>query len=201
MNLRIVGIFLLILSNVNTSFEYETTDVRSDYDDEDDYYSDYNGEERVNDQDDDYDNDYNSNQVNRDQPYNCPLQCKCQFVKNRPDPYYDEDKDTLSTDSESSTDAEFDYSTEYDRPRLRRQQTDQINNSRLHGDDYDDDYNDYDDTYDADSSSSSGQKSSPNGSVRHSIKYDIIVDCSGQNLHSIGNLFDYDFPLERIVNL
>lgn len=32
-------------------------------------------------------------------------------------------------------------------------------------------------------------------------KYDIHIDCSGLNLNSIGNLFDYDFPVEQIVSL
>ena len=31
--------------------------------------------------------------------------------------------------------------------------------------------------------------------------YDIHIDCSGLNLNSIGNLFDYDFPVEQIVSL
>jgi hypothetical protein len=58
------------------------------------------------------------------------------------------------------------------------------------------DYEDVDD-YDEDATTSTTRRKRKAASV----KYDIRLDCSSQGLDTISNLFDYDFPLDRIVSL
>lgn len=125
----------------------------------------------------------NQAQTTTSSPYQCPLQCRCWF--NKP-----ASSNTLVLGSNGeSNDYYEDDETENETKRSRRSSFYKRagSNSRSNNTDYDDEY---------DSASEQKQKDTD-----HHHKYDITVDCTGQGLSSISNLFDYDFPLEQIVSL
>lgn len=113
------------------------------------------------------------------QPYNCPSQCKCHYKKTKifNQDYFQEDA--------------YDYDNESVKLKKirKRNQVGHININKTMSS-----YaleNDYDDEVKLKSSKSRVS----------SGKYEISVDCNGQDLLSISDLFDYDFPVDRIVSL
>jgi hypothetical protein len=120
---------------------------------------------------------------NQHPPYKCPAYCKCIFNPQNPHKTTS-GKNTVNSDyydETSSNHYEYKHKAKKQK-RLVVTQTLKSNNETEY--DYEED-------------------ESTNGSAETTIrqKYDITVDCSKQSLTSISNLFDYDFPLEQIVNL
>ena len=128
-------------------------------------------------------------------PYNCPVQCKCQF-------------DNGQDDEENS----YDYERESVKVRrlLRRRRrrwielggsfgksntttttTTTTNKPTVSSGDYS-----YDSEY-----SDREEEAVSGGEGKKRSKYDIKIDCSGQGLQTIADLFDYDFPMDQIVTL
>lgn len=130
----------------------------------------------------DYEESINNEQTtdeNVKQPYNCPSQCKCQYKKNK-----------ISNQDYFQDDA-YDYDNESVKLKKIRKRNhvghNNINktiNSYAFEKDYEDEV-----------------KSKSSSSRLSSGKYEINVDCNGQELLSISDLFDYDFPVDRIVSL
>lgn len=146
----------------------------------DEYYSD----------EEEYSEDYEEDDVGNEksevkkQPYNCPVQCKCQFRSNSVEEAtgYD-DEDTYDYERES---------VKVKRVKKRRRRSvdlDSKNASKTNENDYNfaNDYND--------------RRESKSEGETKATKYDIKVDCSGQGLQTIADLFDYDFPMDQIISL
>lgn len=132
-----------------------------------------------NDEYSDYEEPINNEQKtdeNFKQPYNCPSQCKCHYKK------------TKISNQDYFLDDAYDYDNESVKlKKIRKRDHDghiKINktiNSYSRENDYDDEV-----------------KLKSSTSRVMSGKYEISVDCNGQELFSISDLFDYDFPLDRI---
>lgn len=179
-----------LVKSTSTSYKiYDNVDDDDDYDNstgvkDDDFYE--NENENEDDSTDYYDQDSSQESTHTEQkdPYNCPAQCKCVFKKVGSAPQDDyQDDDTYDYDSESIKLKKF--------RRKRRESTLIALTNSTNAPDSNDDSNDYDDL----------EVRSTTKSQLANLKNQISVDCSGQELNSIVDLFDYDFPVNQIISL
>jgi hypothetical protein len=163
------------------SVKVTTASAASDeyYDDDDEDYA--NQAQSSNDEETDAAGEKSPNPI----VYKCPSYCKCTFNKQRPH-RTTSGKNLVNSDYYDET-----SSNHYEYKHKARKHKRLVVTPKSKND------TEYD--YEEEEAASGGG-SSIDTSVNKQ-KFDITVDCSRQSLTSISNIFDYDFPLDQIVNL
>jgi hypothetical protein len=126
-------------------------------------------------------------------PYTCPAQCKCTFDKQNPlkttSSLTSGGKSSNVVNSEDYDDTSSSSSFDY-KHKARKHKRFVV--SRTASSKNASELEEYDD-----------EETSTSETTTSSVKpkYDITVNCAKQGLTAINSLFDYDFPLDQIVNL